>query len=173
MTEKEMLETILKTGFVKSDVHRRLRILRQYLEQTFFGSGDKKTLADFLVDIGASPDDRQIMLSWGDDFYTTFTKDNAYDLVDSVGSAIKDLPVINVYVPIHLDAEQIARLGSWFRQNVDAHILVEFHRDHATIGGCAFAWQGVYQDYSLRHYLRARGDDIRAIIDRFAGEKQP
>jgi F0F1-type ATP synthase delta subunit len=172
MTEGEILETILKTGFVKSDVHRRIRILRQYLEHTFFGSGEKQELAEFLTGMSVPETDAEIMKSWGDAFYSTFTKENAYDLVDSVGEKVKDLPVVNMYVPIELESDQIVRLGTWFRQNVDGHILVEFHLEHNTIGGCAFAWQGVYQDFSLRHYLHGRNEDIQKIIDGYMSEKK-
>ena len=171
MTEGEILETILKTGFVKSDVHRRIRLLRQYLEHSFFGSGDKQPLAQFLTNMSVPEVDAEIMKSWGDAFYSTFTKENAYDLVDSVGEKVKDLPVVNVYVPIELDKEQIERYGTWFRQNVDEHILVEFHLEHNTIGGCAFAWQGVYQDFSLRHYLHGRDEEIQKIIDGYTEKK--
>lgn len=171
MTEAEILDTILKTGFVKSDVHRRIRILRQYLEHTFFGSGEKQELSVFLASMSVPQNDQDIMLSWGDAFYHTFTKDNAYDLVDSVGAKIKDLPVMNVYVPIELDKAQVERFGAWFRQNVDEHILVEFHLEHNTVGGCAFAWQGVYQDFSLRHYLHGRNEDIQKIIDGYVEKK--
>src|SRR3989344_6927625 len=118
MTEGEILETILKTGFVKSDVHRRIRLLRQYLEHTFFGSGQKQELLEFLTNMSVPEMDAEIMRSWGDGFYSTFTKENAYDLVDSVGEKVKDLPVVNVYVPIELDKAQIERYGTWFRQNV-------------------------------------------------------
>lgn len=171
MTEDQLLKTIMDSSFVKADVLRRTRIVREYLEQRFYTPGDKKNLKEFLSVPSISEDDRKVMSAWGGDFYDSFTKENAYDLLEKVNGQVKDLPTVNLYIPIELGPDEVSKLGSWFRINVDKNILIELHVDSSTFGGCAFAWNGVYTDYSLRHYLHKRMDGVRKVLTEYANEK--
>lgn len=168
MTEEQLLKTIIDTSFIKADVLRRIRIIREYLEQTFFTPGDKKDLKDFLTGSNVSEADREVLLGWNREFFHTFTKDNAYDLLEKISAFVKDLPTINLYVPVELDASEIPSLGAWMRANVDKGVLIEIHVDSSTVGGCALAWNGIYSDYSLRHYLHKRMDGVRKVLTEFS-----
>jgi F0F1-type ATP synthase delta subunit len=164
MTDEKLLHTIINDSFVKADVFRRTRIVREYLEQRFYSPGEKKDLKAFLTDSKVDEDDIRVLQGWGDEFFGSFSKENAYDLLERVNGHVKDLPTINLYVPVSLDAAEIAKLGAWFRANVDKNVLIEMHVDSSTLGGCAFAWNGVYVDYSLKHYLHKRMDGVRKVL---------
>jgi F0F1-type ATP synthase delta subunit len=171
MTEEQLLETILKTSYVKADVMRRIRIVREYLEQKFFTPGDKKELKEFLVASQVPVQEQEVIDAWGKDFFTSFTKENAYDYLEQMTAKVKDLPTINLYVPIPVEAKEAIVIGTWVRANIDKMALVELHTESSTFGGCAFAWNGVYYDYSLRHYMRKKMDSIRNIITAYAAPK--
>lgn len=171
MTEEQLLESILKTTYVKADVMRRIRIVREFLEQKFFTPGDKKELKDFLVAQQIPQQEQDVVESWGKDFFTSFTKENAYDYLEYLNAKVKDLPTINLYVPVDLDAKGAIVIGTWVRTHIDKMALIELHMEKSAFGGCAFAWNGVYYDYSLRHYMRKKMDAIRNLLTAYAAPK--
>jgi hypothetical protein len=171
MTSNAQLATIIASSYVKADVVRRIRIVREYLEQLFFTPGEKHELEEFLERGNISPEDRQIIHSWGGNYFSQFTKENAYELLAAMTAEVKNLPTINMYVPVGLPFEESTKLGTWVRENVDKSVLIELHVDASTFGGCAFAWNGVYYDYTLRHYMRKKMDTIRKILTDYATPK--
>jgi hypothetical protein len=171
MDETQLLDTILASTYVKADVLRRLRIIREYLEQRFFTPGEKKDLLGFLSDQKITPEEQTVITGWGDEFFKSFNKENAYDYLEHMNGRVKDLPTVNMYVPIGLDSGQTVKIGLWVRANVDREALVEIHVEQAAFGGCSFAWNGVYYDYSLHHYMHKKMDGIRKILDGFANTK--
>jgi len=162
---------MLKTTFVKADLMRRIRIVREYLEQKFFTPGEKKNLDVFLESQGEPKDEQSLITTWGDDFFSSFSATNAYDYLEYMTSRVKDIPVVNLYVPVELDFAQTMKIGQWFRENVDTWLLIEFHQEPATFGGCAYAWNGTYHDYSFHHAIHTHIKEIRSVLDTFAKEK--
>jgi hypothetical protein len=171
MDETQLLDTILASTYVKADVLRRLRIIREYLEQRFFTPGEKKDLPEFLATQNVTTNEKDLIIGWGVAFFTSFNKENAYDYLEHMNTRVKDLPTVNMYVPIGLDSGQTVKIGLWVRANVDKEALVEIHVESTAFGGCAFAWNGVYYDYSLHHYMHKKMDGIRKVLDGFAVEK--
>lgn len=170
MNDQQLLSTIVASAFTKSDIQRRLRILRGYLEHTFYSTDGHLNLPEYLDSKQISPDDHEAMVAYGDAFYQSFSKDTMYRLLDKLADDMKVLPIINVYIPYEPIPGEVMRLGKWFRKNVDPTMVVELHIDPTLLGGCAFAWQGIYRDYSLRHYMYKRREEISQIIERYARE---
>jgi hypothetical protein len=165
------LSTVLSSTYIKADVLRRIHIIREYLEQRFFTPGEKHELPEYLDIAKIDPDDKNALITWGSTFFNQFTKENAYSILDLMTQEVKNLPIINMYVPVGLPHEDVGKLGTWVRQNVNASVLIELHIDASTFGGCAFAWNGVYYDYTLRHYMRKKTESIRKIISDYAAPK--
>jgi hypothetical protein len=67
MNDDQLLHVLLTTTFVKSDLSRRLGIAREYVNQRFFTSGEKKDVKNFLPR-NLSVDDQRVLAEWGDDF---------------------------------------------------------------------------------------------------------
>ncbi|OGG11424.1 hypothetical protein A2Z00_05570 [Candidatus Gottesmanbacteria bacterium RBG_13_45_10] len=168
MDENSLLIIILASSFSKADLHRRLRLLREYLEQRFYAPEKSLTLQDFLNEKNVDKDDQQIMLSWGESFYNGFTKETAYDVLDHMAARAKELPTMNLYVPFTPDGKEMMKLGIWVRDNVDKNVLVDIHVDPSTFGGCSFAWNGIYHDYSLRHMMGLKMNEIRKVLSDYA-----
>lgn len=172
MTSDQLLDTMLTSTYAKADVLRRLRVIREYLEQRFFTPGGKKPLREFIAGQSLEEGEKKLILDWGDDFFASFTKENAYDYLEEITEKVKKLPTVNMYVPIDLVPDQTDRVGKWVRANIDRNALIEFHVDVSVFGGCAFAWNGVYYDYSLTHYMHTKTDAIRKVLDGFSGKLQ-
>jgi hypothetical protein len=168
MNDTELLDIILASSYVKADVLRRLRIIREFLEQRFYTPGEKKDLSDFFTGQKVTSDDQAAINGWGPEFFKSFNKENAYDYLQHMTDRVKDLPTVNMYVPIELDSGQTMKIGQWVRGNVDKEALVEIHVEQSAFGGCSFAWNGVYYDYSLRHYMHKKSDAIRKVLDGYA-----
>jgi hypothetical protein len=171
MSGNAQLSTILASTYIKADVSRRIHIIRDFLEQRFFTPGEKHELDEFLNLTNASDDDKHVIILWGKDFFSQFTKENTYALLSEMTGEVKNLPTINLYIPVGLSPEETVKLGTWVRQNIDRSILIELHADASTFGGCAFAWNGVYYDYTLRHYMRKKIETIRKILTDYATPK--
>ncbi len=167
MTKEKLLETILKTSYAKVDMHRRIRMWRTYLETEFFAAKKPASIAVYLEKEKVAAEDKKAILSWGEDFYSTFTKDNAYEITDALTDAIKNLPLVNLYIPFEPPAKDLDAYGAWFRENVDKYMLVEVHVDASTFGGCAFAVDGNYHDFSLRNRLEALTPQIHEILGKY------
>jgi F0F1-type ATP synthase delta subunit len=165
------LSTVLASTYVKADVLRRIHLMREYLEQRFFTPGEKHDLPEYLDIAKIVPEDKNALNTWGNTFFNQFTKENAYSILDLMAQEVKNLPVINLYIPVGLPPEELSKLGIWVRQNINASVLIELHVDSSTFGGCAFAWNGVYYDYTLRHYMRKKTDSIRKILTDYAAPK--
>lgn len=168
MNEDQLLHVLLTTTFVKSDISRRLGIIREYVNQRFFTSGEKKDVNKFLALGNLSVEDQRVLTDWDDDFFQTFTKENASGLFDTLDREVQNLPVINLYVPMELGSQDVVKIGTWMRKNLDPSVLIELHFDPSTFGGCALAWEGMYHDYSLHHTLRTKIDPIRKILSEYA-----
>lgn len=167
MEVQELMFTIIRTAYTKADIQRRIRLLREYLEQTHFTEQQDLDLTKFLLSKRAQTDDIDAFLSWGKGFFDTFTKEKAYTLLNVIGEHMKTLPVISMYIPYEPVPAEVNKLGTWVRRNVDEHVLIDLHTDPSLLGGCAFAWKGTYRDYSLRYYMQKKREEITKIIEEY------
>lgn len=166
MEIQELMFTIIKTAYTKADIQRRMRLLREYLEQIHF-TGERIDLTKFLLSRRAQTDDIDAFLSWGNEFFDTFTKEKAYPILNAISEHMKTLPVISMYIPYEPVPAEINKLGIWVRRNVDEQVLIDLHTDPTLLGGCAFAWQGTYRDYSLRYYMQKKREEIAKVIQEY------
>jgi len=167
MTKEKLLETILTTSFTKVDAHRRIRLWREFLEQKYFGKGKKAALLEYLKKQEVSVSDIEAIDSWGEGFYDTFTKDDAYELTDILTESLKSLALISIYVPYEATDDDHKKFGMWVRANIDKYALIEIHVDSQVFGGCAVSVDGRYYDFSLRHRLETHTQDIHGILEKY------
>ncbi len=160
------LSLILKHTYTKPDLHRRLRLVREYLEGKLF-AGASETLAGFLSANGATQEDVIEMAYWGDEFFTQFSRENVYAKLKVLADEANELPILSLYVSYEPNSYETGQLGEWCRKNVDPKLLLELHIDPIILGGCAFVWNGLYRDYSLGYYLRQKKSEIAEIFEKY------
>ena len=170
MTEEKLLSMLLRETYTKSDILRRLRLLREYLEFKYFSSERQTDLSYFLAKHNVPEVDIGVFASFSDEFYASFTKENAYTELTKLSEAVDKQPQIVVLVPYDFGAEEIMRLGRWMRTNIHPQMIIELRNNPTLLGGCAFAYEGYYHDFSLRYYMMKKREEIRAIIAKYADE---
>ena len=165
-----LIDTIVTTTFIRKDIDRRLGMLREYLEGKFFtGKTADVTFIAYLATQKISEEDREILPVWEHIITNTVTKDNFYDFFDSVNQRFKELPTVKLFIPFIPTSTDAHEFGIWFRKQVDPRIILELHEEPSLVAGCAFVWQGVYREYSLRYFLRQKIDVINTIFTSYAG----
>lgn len=167
MTAQELVTIILVNTFTRSDLNRRIHLLREYLEQTYFSQNAGITLHEFMENKNISASDAEAMSSWGDQFYKCFTRDTAYDTLKKMGEYIDSAQTLVMYLPYLPDPTDTIRLGRWVRTNVQDNVIIEMKRNPSLIGGCALVWKGIYRDYSMKYFLMKHRDAINSVLDEY------
>jgi len=161
-----MLQKILVYTFTKADFYRDIDALQEALERSFFsgdGRGDAREVHAYLSakqDPSASRVEK-----WGDAVISAFNRENLYERISDLKVKVEELPALVLYVPVLLEENEIESIGGWFRESVDQNGILEVIIDADALGGCMFAWRGVFYDFSLNHFLEVKQNDIRALIN--------
>jgi hypothetical protein len=163
MEPEKVTKTILTNTYTKSDLSKRIRMLRQYLETCFF-KPEKTEMTKFLISEYATTDDIDAFISWGEKFFHSFTKENTYKIIEEVEKLIKKMNLVSMYIPYEPVPAEITKLGKWFRNNVGDEALIDLRTDPTLLGGCAFVYKGIYRDYSLRYYMAKKKEEISKLV---------
>lgn len=153
-----MLNTILSNTYTTHDLKHRLRILRSYLEKKLFGNIEAD---DF------SPDDLAWLNSLGENFYTSFTKENLYLVFKDLEKESQKLTSLILYLAFEAQTPQIESISQWLRKNLQTKLIFEVKIDPDLLGGTALVYKGVYKDYSLRAKIQEQAQTILAEFKKY------
>lgn len=173
MNENQILSTILPTTFTKAAFYRRLRLLREFLEHKYFEGEPESKIEDFLREGNASRTDVHTLSFVRNKLYRTFTRENIYKILNNLLDAIKELPVVTVYLSNEPTEGETVNLGKWFRKHLDPHLIMDIRLDPTLHTGCAFVWKGIYHNFSLRFYLNKEKKRVLEIVEEYAQNKKP
>lgn len=160
------LSTMLSNTYTKMGLLRRLRLLRTYLEQSFFAKNSQSVKA-FLKEKGESDSDIEAMDAWGAAFYKGFTQKGFYKAIDGLRKDVDSLPAVSLFVPFDAPEEEVEKLGKWCRDHVDKKAILDVRQEPSLGLGCAIAWNGMYRDFSLHHYLSKNKGAVMEVINSF------
>lgn len=162
------LKELIETTYTKDDLHRKTMLLQEFFSKYFFETGERPPLKDalkrFLEEVAAEPHIAESLLALPDESLTHITQESFQGVLDEINKAVAHAPEAVLYVPVELPAAEVQRLCEWFRKNVVSDVYLDMSVDGNVIGGCAFVWNGVYHDFSLRYYLEAHKTELRALI---------
>jgi len=165
---------ILQNTFVLADLHRRVDLLQQFLEHSFFTDDPQKkdpvrSIRAYYAE--ADEDIRQhveAITAWGPDFFASFNARDLYEKVKEFKQFIELLPRITLYVPVRLAPSRAGSIGSWCRTNIRKDLILDLKVDPAVVGGCAFAYEHAFHDLSLPYFLRQKRDDFAKLVRTYA-----
>lgn len=166
MNEKEILTIILKNTYTKPDLLRRFSLLRQYLQDKFFG-GIPDSLMDFLKKKSATLYDCTVMEDWQKTLMPYFNAKNLAPMLKSISEDIEKLNIITIYIPVELNAYELEKMGRWLRKNRGSLVLLEVYIDETKVAGCAIAEDSQLRDYSLPYFLTKHRDKIFDILKQY------
>jgi hypothetical protein len=169
MNADELTEKLLAAGATRGEVLRRLGVIRDFLEQQFF-KPDPVTLTQFVAKRNIDGDP-QILQALGDDFYASFTRDTVYQLLETINKTVTQLPAVKVYLPYQPDTAGMAKLGDWFKTNVNSRVLLDIQVDPTMVGGLAVVAGGMWRDYSLRYWMKKKQNEIVEAVGKYVDTK--
>ncbi len=167
MNEKDLLYMLLDKTFTSADFHRRLTLLRSYLDSTLFSEGKEQNLKTFFTAKNIPVDDQKSLSELPPSFFSSFTRANAYHLLSKVENLFKTIPVITVYLPFDPMGDMTQKAGAWFRTYMHQLVVLDIHLATSFVGGAGFAYKGSLYDFSLSYYLRKHKSDISQILEKY------
>lgn len=153
-----LLNIILKDTYTLSTLKHRLRILKNYLSETFFGSQTVESNSVF---------DSSWLQSLPAEFFQSINKDNVYNIFGSLDMEIKKLAILTMYLTFEPDQTTTSQIGTFARKNFGPSLLLDIKFDPNLIAGTALAWKGIYQDYSLRSKIAQKKGEILVSFKKF------
>lgn len=157
--DNEILQIILQNTFTKLSLKHRLRALKNHLEKGLFGAQ--------LNQPSSTAEDIQYLATLPKDFFVQFTKDNLSSTFAKIEDGINELPVLTIYLPFETDDAINLQIGSFARRAFKKIIILETKYDPSLIAGCAFSWNGIYKDYSLKARIEEKKIEILESFKRF------
>jgi hypothetical protein len=163
-----ILQKILAHTFTKADFYRGIDALQEALEHSFFSGDGQGNASEVVTYLFAKQDPSASRVEkWGDAVVSAFNRDNLYDRIGDLKTKVEELPTLVLYVPVALEDHEIESIGGWFRDSVNPNAILDVIVDTDALGGCMFAWKGVFYDFSLNHFLKEKRGDIRALINAY------
>lgn len=158
--EQQILDIILKDTFSLTQLKHRLRVLKSYLSQTFFGAAGEN--------FTPPAQDSNWLKSLPQGFYQNFNQENMADIFFGLEKSTTGMPILTMYLTFEPDDATLDKLGLFTRKNLNLpSLLLDIRLDHRLIAGVALVWKGVYLDYSLRARIEEKRAEISAGFRRF------
>ena len=162
------LQPLLDTTYTKENFHRKVMLLKEFFSKRFFqGHADqslKDQLSSFLSENNVGEALRSSLLGLPDTFFQYFSNENFSDTLKGLQDEVETMPHLMLYVATVLPPSEVARLGAWVRENIKPGLFIDLKTQADVVGGCAFVWNGVYHDYSLKYYFDKHRGEIRSTI---------
>jgi len=164
---KKKLQT---TTYTISSAHQRLGLLRQVMEEVFFGSDTPEASVAKRYQAAVanlSPLERQAVTALGVSHLDDWKAESIHHTLTALLQWLDVQPVITLYVPVVFADRQIEILGQWFREEISDDVWLDIMVDPNVVGGCALIVNNIYHDLSLRTFLADDRTIVPKIIARY------
>lgn len=141
ITATQVIEKISTESSTFSQLNRRMRVLKGFIEKRLYGSAKVEDL---------TPEDQAWLGSLDQNFISNFTPQNSSQIFENIEEEILKISPLVVYIPFEMPAENLSEFGSYLKGSFGSKILFELRYDPTLIAGCALVWKGQLKDYSLR-----------------------
>lgn len=154
----DLLTIIAANTFRVSDLKRRARVIKEYLESKLFGGASKPQF---------NPED-QAWLATLPETLNTLDSKSFYKLMEELNKKIVKLTPLTVYLAFEMPEPELAKLALNVRTTLNSPTtFLDIKIDHNLVGGASFSYKGVYRDYSLRKSLENQRDKILTEMRRY------
>lgn len=153
----DLLHQITSTTYTLSDLHRRVQLLKNHLNETVFSK--KKTV---------DPDIDDVDQVWLQSLtLSDITKENVATTIEKLEEETKNVIPLVIFLPIVLPQNEAENVGKKLRADFGEGFFIEFRFDPQLIAGAAMAYKGIYKDYSLRQSLKDNHEGLVANFKRY------
>ena len=164
-------ELLFHVAYTTEDAHTVLELLKEFLEYFFFSEHEavshSEILKTFIKEKSVTDTGADMLKALPDQFWETFTRGNMYEQIDTFAKTFNSLPRIVLYVPAKLPYGEVKKVGEWMHSNVTKDLLMDIKVDLRAIGGCKFAWKGVYYDFSLRYFIKKHKRELVSMMKEY------
>lgn len=169
-----LLELLCLSTFTVVDLHRRIGLLQECVGDVVY---HQKQMGEALQDsealeisikTKAKESDVPGLLELVPKALEMLTAENLSEQMVKLREGADILPVLIVYVPVIFDAEAIAQLGIWCRENKSKILMLDVQVDSGTVGGCSFVAANTLVDYSLRTKMLEHKGIVKELLSSYA-----
>ena len=169
-----VLEYLLSRTYTYTDLHRRLRLLQESLEEVIYDEPQQIRVVPIaerrqkaIKEKTLEESDAIVLNEMEEKLWEIFTPKTVVSEVKGLMVASDKLPVMTLYVPVFFTEVQLAPISEWARGQVEQNLLFEVLVDPKTVGGCAFVYKDTHFDWSLRRYLRAKRGMVTSLLNAY------
>lgn len=149
-----------------------LEVLQTFLELYLFSQAPhvsaKERLEVFFKRHAPDEYATSVLRAFDERFYQSFTTRNVYETLEKLEQSFEALPSLILYVPIEFPVPNTKEIASWLRQHVHPQLLMKMIVEPDLAAGCSLVKDGVYYDFSFRHFLRQRESELLDTIHEHA-----
>ena len=157
--------------YTQADARRRLNILDIVVEDATYKTGVEKTMQQLLSEKTMSDSDRKILTDFLKSVKLPANTQDIKKMFIGLKEEILKRPVVTLTLAFEPTPEQILSYGEWFRKNVNPRSLLTIVFSAAVVGGCSITWQGKQVTYDLEYLLKAKRNEILAVVDKYVAIK--
>jgi F0F1-type ATP synthase delta subunit len=161
--EEKILDKILINTYTMSSLKRRLKALKSRLSEQFFGGDTNKEMVI---------EETNWLNTYGVQFLSDFQKETFYQSIGKIEQLVNQIKPLTIYISFPADEESIKNIGIKVRETYSQKVVIDLKYDPDLIGGCAFIWNGVYRDYSIRNTLKLDREKLLESFKSFLAAKK-
>jgi F0F1-type ATP synthase delta subunit len=161
--EEKILDKILINTYTMASLKRRLKALKSRLSEQFFGGDTNKEMVI---------EETNWLNTYGVQFLSDFQKETFYQSIGKIEQLVNQIKPLTVYISFPADEESIKNIGIKVRETYSQKVVIDLKYDPDLIGGCAFIWNGVYRDYSIRNTLKLDREKLLESFKSFLAAKK-
>ncbi len=171
-----LLQKILNLTYTKKQIQHRLGIFKEILNLWLFTDNGKTPLAAVIEKyIADNPrlhkDDIEIIHTVMPELEKLIKPENAdkqaNELLKQLGEGLTHNNVVSIYFGFDYDDQVIADIGKWFKTKMGYNYVLEPSFDGNLIGGCAYSYNGIYRDTSIRARIEQNKQAILESLLRY------
>ncbi len=151
------LKIFTEHTYSRADFAHNISLVREFFEFIFFTKRDVSASKDSIEQFAAYSKkpfvDIAFLRTLPSSFLDTFTKESLYETLKRLSEESKQLKTLSLTVPTVLSREDVAAIGIWAHQEVDANLLIDIDVDPSIAAGCRLVWNNQLHDFSLDRYL--------------------
>ena len=161
--EEKILDKILINTYTMASLKRRLKALKSRLSEQFFGGDTNKEMVI---------EETNWLNTYGVQFLSDFQKETFYQSIGKIEQLVNLIKPLTIYISFPADEESIKNIGIKVRETYSQKVVIDLKYDPDLIGGCAFIWNGVYRDYSIRNTLKLDREKLLESFKSFLAAKK-
>lgn len=156
--------------FTVADMNRRVGLLRECFEVALFHVSELSTAQVCTQHLANhfEQNDVAAITQWLDLAISKFTRVNLASHIKAIQSAVDEMPVLTLYIPVPFPEQEVTVIGTWCRAQCHESVLLDVHVDTNVTGGCSFVWQDTVHNFTFQSRVKDHPGLITRLLSSYA-----